>query len=378
MANDDNAADRDTPRPRTAPTIDLKATEVSSAPAEDDARKADPAAQERLAAASEPEEPAPAKPARAGMSLRMAGVVGALSALAFFTLGAWLGAVYRHEEPLRVAQPQPQSAPAEVAAPNQANAELMKPLEEGIAGLHRRLDELATATNDTRARAEQAAAAAESARRSGSDGIGRGDVDALVNRLTALEQAVTAKASEPDKKPADTAEADRRIRLAIAAVEVRGAVERGQPYAGELAALRGLSADAGALVPLQPFAAAGVPSSANLSRELTVLAPAILHADKTEGGGLLERLQARASRLVSVRPRGEVEGEEPPQIVARAEAKAARGDLVGAAAELERLPAPSRGVAQGWIDNARRREAALDASRALALDALKAVGKPGL
>lgn len=393
MANDDNAADAGSPRPRAAPTIDLKAREVSSSPVEVAATGAESQAAPDKPAGPDPaatDTPPPA--ARRGMSLKTAGILGVLSALAFFAVGAWLGAAYRPEWPVAanppapsapvaeaVQQPAPAPAPQPEPAPaREAAADLVKPLEEGIAGLHRRLDELATATQDTRARAEQAAAAAESASKSGSEGLRRGDVDALVGRLTALEKAVTEKPAEPAQKPADTAAIDAKIKVATAAVELRGAVERGAPYAGEYAAAKGMAGDGAPLATLEAYASTGIPSNEALARELAMLAPAMLHADAPEGANLLDRLQARAARLVHIRPRGEVAGEEPPQIVARAEAKTLRGDLSGAIAEIEKLPPAMRAPAQGWVDNVRRREAALAASRTLAVDALKAIGKPGL
>jgi hypothetical protein len=383
MANDDNAADSGGPRSRAAPTIDLKAREVASTPVEPDAGHIEDASGPSQADAPEP-DPRPriadsGKPApRGGISLRLVGILGALSGLAFFALGSWLGMTYQREQAAEVPAPQP--APQQVAAPAppDTSAQIVKPLEEGIAGLHRRLDELAAATQDTRARAEQAAAVAENARKSGGDGVGRGDVDALISRLAALERAVTAKSAEPDQKPADTAETDRKIRAAIAAVELRGALERGAPYAAELAAVKGLSGGTGSLAALEPFSASGIPSNAALARELAALAPTMLHADTPEAGGVLDRLQARAARLVHIRPRGDVEGDEPPQIVARAEARTVRGDLAGALAELEKLPPVMRAPAQGFMEKVRQRESALQASRTLSLDSLKAIGKAGL
>ena len=379
MATDDNAADAGNPRPRAAPTIDLKATELSSAPLQGESGKAEPPPASESRAEEPQAEPQDAPPPRkTHLSLRAAGLLGALSALAFFALGAWLGAVYRTElpvAPLPTAHPAP-VPPSEPAPPRESAAELVKPLEEGIAGLHKRLDELAAVTQSARERAEQAAASAQSAHKS-EDGVGRQDVDALLGRLAALERAVTEKAAEPQAKASDNAEAERRIQVAIAAVELRGAVERGLPYANELAAAKRIAGDADALAALAPFAATGIPSNAALARELAALAPAILHADGPEPANALERLQARMAKLVHIRPRGEVEGDEPPHIVARAEAKTARGDLAGAVAEIEKLPAVMRAPAQAWLEAARRREQALAASRTLAVDALKAIGKSG-
>jgi hypothetical protein len=167
------------------------------------------------------------------------------------------------------------------------------------------------------------------------------------------------------------------VRLALAAVMLRDAAERGAPFAGELAATKALAADPKLLAPLAPFAATGLPGSAALGRELVALAPSLLTAAGTppREGTFLARLQVNAEKLVRVRPTEEVAGDDVAAIVARIEVKAARGDLAGALAELARLPAPARAPAEPWIKQAEARTAAVDAGRRLAAEALGGIGK---
>src|SRR5207342_2933766 len=84
------------------------------------------------------------------------------------------------------------------------------------------------------------------------------EMQALVARVAALEQAMKAA----DQKIAVTAGADRAGRLAFVAIALRGAVDRGEPFAPELAAAKPLAPDVAVLAPLEPFAAAGVPRAA--------------------------------------------------------------------------------------------------------------------
>ncbi len=111
---------------------------------------------------------------------------------------------------------------------------------------------------------------------------------------------------------------------------LRSAVERGEPFAQELAAVKPLVPDAAATVPLEPFAATGVPRTAALARELSQLGGAMLNAAGAppRDGGIMDRLAQNAERLVRIRPINEAPGDDPATVVARADAKATHGDLV--------------------------------------------------
>jgi hypothetical protein len=141
--------------------------------------------------------------------------------------------------------------------------------------------------------------------------------------------------------------------------------------------LQALGADPKALPALAPFAASGIPSAASLSGELLVLMPALNKAGGTPApeGGVLARLAADAKSLVRIRPIGDVKGDDPAAILACAELRATKSDIPGALAELAKLPEDARAPAQAFIAKAQAREAALDASRRLAADALAALAK---
>jgi hypothetical protein len=166
--------------------------------------------------------------------------------------------------------------------------------------------------------------------------------------------------------------------LAVIAALLQAAVERGDPFGAELAAAKSLAADAKTLASLDPFAAAGIPSAATLARELSGLTPALRQASgaTTRDGNFLDRLAANAEKIVRIRPIDETPGDDTAAIVARIELRAAQSDLVGALAELAKLPPAVRVPAQDWIAKAEARNAAIALSRRFASDALAALGQP--
>ena len=135
--------------------------------------------------------------------------------------------------------------------------------------------------------------------------------------------------------------------------------------------------DAAALSSLEPFAATGVPRAAALARELSQLTNAMLSAagNAPRDGGILDRLQQNAERLVRVRPINGAPGDDPAAVVTRAEAKAIQGDISGALSELSQLSEPARAPAHAWIRRAEAQAAALAAARRLAENTLGALGK---
>jgi hypothetical protein len=199
----------------------------------------------------------------------------------------------------------------------------------------------------------------------------RSQIETLSNRIAALERTDRALADELARRNA-AATADRSVALAVASSALKNAVDRGEPFAAELAAVKSLGADPNALTPLEPFAAAGVPSNATLARELSVLIQPVLRASDTSrrDAGILDRLQANAERLVRIRPINQTPGDDPASVLARVEVKAAHGDVPGALAELRTLPPSAREPAQAWIAKAEARARAVEASQRLAADAI--------
>lgn len=231
--------------------------------------------------------------------------------------------------------------------------------------------------------------ASGSAQQAASDRSGASDaaLKSLVGRVVDLGQridqaAAQARAAEGQAAAAKEAAqresgTERATRLALVTAALRDAAASGKPYPAELTALKALAPDAAPLGSLEPFAASGVPSAAVLGRELLALVPAMeaLVPPPKRHGGFLGRLQARAERLVRVRPINEVAGDDQAAIISRIEGAARRRDIDAAVAELGQLPPDVRAPADAWIKTAQARRAALDGAGRLASDAAAALGK---
>jgi hypothetical protein len=240
----------------------------------------------------------------------------------------------------------------------------LKALAETVGVLGRRDDEALAAAREARVRADAGAAEIAELAQKLPPAVERSELEALANRVAAVEQS--AKTAE---------RADRAVRLALAATALNAAVERGDAFAAELATAKALGADPKLTAALEPFARSGVPTAATLARQFSVLAPALQAAGAPPPEGVLGRLQLNAEKLVRIRRVDEAPGSDAAAVVARSEAKAARGDLAGALSELAQLAPTARAPAEAWIKSAQARTAAIDASRRLAADALAGLSK---
>jgi hypothetical protein len=203
------------------------------------------------------------------------------------------------------------------------------------------------------------------------------DLSAIKERLDQLERAVRAESAQVQPKTATPAD-DVPLRRAVAAALLDVHVRTGDPYPAALTAAKSLAPNPDALKPLDTFAAAGVPNPAGLSRELLTLVPKLQPpaADNaTTGSGLVERLQAGASKLVRIE-RTDATGDGRGAVVGRVTAAALRNDLTEARRELNTLSPADRAAAQAWLDKADARDAALAASRQFATEAMTALAKP--
>jgi hypothetical protein len=267
-------------------------------------------------------------------------------------------------------------APRAVAgAPDGALAERVAVLENAMrpfAEFGAKLETAGSAARDAKARADAAFEAAQKVAPTAA--ADHQAIETLTARVAALEQA-TKTAQE---RIASTAGADKAGRLAFVAIALRAAVERGDAYAGELAAAKPLVTDAKAISALEPFAATGVPRHAALARELSSLTGAMLNAAgaPARDGGFIDRLQQNAERLVRIRPINETPGDDAATVISRADVKAAHGDVAGALAEVKSLPAAVRAPAENWIKKVEAQAQALTAARNLADGAVGALAKP--
>jgi hypothetical protein len=251
-----------------------------------------------------------------------------------------------------------------------------KALSDQLPALARRVDEVAATSQAALAQAKSAASAAEGAKNAAQAAAQHADLDALNQRIAALENVTKSLGSELTQR---TSRADdRATRVTVAAEALRATVERGAPYQAELAAVKSLGVEQTALAPLAPFAAEGVPNAAALAREFVKLTPLLTPASATTSrdGSLLARLEAHAQNLVRITPVDAAPGDDTSAVVSRINDDVARGDFAAALAGIALLPEPARSAAQSWVKKVEAREAALAASRRIAADALAALGRP--
>jgi hypothetical protein len=180
----------------------------------------------------------------------------------------------------------------------------------------------------------------------------------LDQRIAKLEEAIPGLSTAIDRSAASA----KSGAAAIAFANLRDAVSAGRPYDAELAALRSLMPNPGDLGALPSHAGTGIPTVAELARNLAKTAeasaaPAPLQAPAETS--FFDGIIASAKSAVSIRRVGEgTAASEPAAILARAGTALSQGDLAAAIKEVEALPAPARDAFAGWLDDARARASA--------------------
>ena len=255
----------------------------------------------------------------------------------------------------------------------------MKSLGVALTALNHRNEEIAGKAAEAQQRADAAEKAVSDLRASVQDvsktanaGASSAALEPLQKRIAALEQQTKSAQTQIEKATAS----DKSARLALSATALRDAVTRGAPFGEELAQAKSLGGDEKVLGALTPFAASGLPSEKQLATELRALLPALQKAagSPQPSGNFIERLQANAEHLVRIRPVDAPAGDDPSAVLARIEVDAAHDDVNAALADLAKLPEKTRAPAQGWIEKAKSRQAALAAARQFAAGAARALG----
>jgi hypothetical protein len=394
---EDNGSLPDSSRPkREPPTIELEATEVpsetkSAAGASSEATPepvAEPTPEAAKASVEEP--PVAATPSRPVSPWIVAPVSGAVAAALVIGVGWMLG--WPAIQPASAPAPQLSAAidgltarvaglEPKVGKPDAAAAARTEALEKTVAALR---TELAA----TRTQGEKLASAVNEVKSAPrGDGTASPDLSGIDERIARIESQMRTQGAEiaqQGSKLADTKAAakpadDMALRRLVSAALLDVLVRAGDPYPAALAATKALTPNPDALTPLDQFAEKGVPSAGKLSRELLALVPKLSPAaqpnEATTGTGIVERLQAGAAKLVKIE-RTDTAGNDRGAVVARITAAALRNDFNEARRELKTLEPADRAAAQSWLERADARDAALDASRQFATDAMAALAKP--
>jgi hypothetical protein len=364
---------------RAPPTIELQASEVSG---ETRSEIKDPA--EQSEAAEKPDRSSPRRQ-QASISAAVISAVSGACVAALVIAAAWLLGWPGDTAP-SAAPPSP--PPASSAAIDDLAARIAaveskagKPSPAPDPAMAARLDAVEKSVAALRMQSDQLAVDVKQAKSTPNDSTAAPDIAAINQRIDALERATRAQSAEiaqekaqDNSKPAD----DAPLRRLVAASLLDVLVRIGDPYPAALAAAKSLAPDPDVLKPLEAFAASGVPSAAVLSRELLTLVPKLSppSADNAgTGSSLVDRLQAGAAKLVRIE-RTDTHGNERGNVVARITAAALRNDYNEARRELNTLPPSERAPAQGWIEKADARDAALAVSRQFAAEAMTALAKP--
>lgn len=410
----------DSAPPRRPPTIDLKATEIEAQQAGGPGEAGEPASSGQSSSDQETAghgstTKAAASPGRPSVMRHILSVAAGAVAAAAILAGLYYGGIYPPAAPVTpppaaVAGNAADSASAKISsqlaniearlrsqpdastfAAQLANIQAKlqsqpdastftaqlakveaqtKTLSDSLAAVNQRLDRIAVAAQGARTRADEAAAAAKGATASA---VQHSDLDALSSRIAALEGEIKSLSEAAARRavPRD----DRAARGAVASAALRAAVERGAPFASELAAVKSFGADHDAVAALEPFAASGVPSAGDLGRELAQLTDSLRQASGTKppDATFLGRLEDNARNLVHITPVNAPPGNEPAAVISRLDAEARHADLAAALADVAHLPPAARTIASPWVAKVNARDAAIAASRRIATDALAAL-----
>jgi hypothetical protein len=371
---------------RAPPTIDLEANEVQTSNVSGESQKP-PVDEPDEASETAALEPTSATSAPAISPWVIAPVSGAVAAALVIGIGWLLGwpaiqapsampqvnAAAFDEIKTRLAGLE--SKVAKPPAPDPAAASRVEATEKSLASLRAELANL-------RAQSDKLASAASEAKSSPGGNSNSPDLSAVNERIAQIERASRAQSEElaresekiAEVKPADDVPLRRTVTAALLDILVRA----GDSYQTALTAANSLDNNPAILKPLDEFAAKGVPSAAALNRELltliTKLSPPAPESSPSSGG-IVDRLQAGAARLVRIE-RSDAVGTDRAAIVARVTAAALRNDLTEARRELSTLAPADRAPAQAWLDKAAARDAALAASRQFAANAMADLTKP--
>jgi hypothetical protein len=393
---EDNGPLGDSGRPkREPPTIELEATEVSSetAKAESGAQADQEPPGPSPAPASEPISRPVSKPVSPWAIAPISGAVAATLVIAVGWVLGWpavqaptpvpqLNAAVIDDLTVRIAgletkTGKPATDPA-AAARIEAMEKSLAALRGEITTTRAQADKLASVVNDVKSTPRDGAApaidlAAVNERIARIENAARTQDTEIAQQGAKIADIKVADAKSADAKPAD----DVPLRRLVAAALLDVLVRIGDPYVAALNATKSLADNADTLKPLEGFAASGVPNVNALCRELLTIVPKLSPPPDnaaTAGGGIVDRLQAGAAKLVRIQ-RADAVGDDRGSIVARVTAAALRNDLADARRELNSLQPSDRAAAQAWLDKADARDAALAASRKFAADAMAALAQ---
>ena len=293
----------------------------------------------------------------------------------------------------RIAALEQKPAPAPVPAATGASADAVAALDKRIAALEADVKSARAEAAQARTLAQQNPAPAQ---RSGEPvaptprpapepppAVNIAPLEARIaeteRKLAALESSLAGAKTEIRATQTESAEASTgasRATVPVVAQALLQALDRGQPIATEIGALRNLGVEPQKLAALDA-AARGLPTAAQLRDQFGPLAPAIARFGEApaQEGSITDRLLRSAASLVKVRPVGETAGDAPAAIASRIEGALGRGDLKAALAAWKSLPEGARGPSAAWASALENRIKADEAARAIMTEAVERLGQ---
>ena len=210
------------------------------------------------------------------------------------------------------------------------------------------------------------------------------DFDTRLKALTqaqeksSIDVAARIEALEGGRR-AENAEVSRASALALAAGQLRAALERGAPYTGTLELLAPMGTEDprlnAAVTALRAMSETGVVTGADLEVSFARLVPELLAAQRADAdaaaGGLVDRLTGRINDIVSIRRTGaDVPGDGIDARIARAEIYLEDRDVDAARAAFDGVTGPAAAILAPWLAQARGH---IEARNALAVIEAQAI-----
>jgi hypothetical protein len=284
---------------------------------------------------------------------------------------------------------------AAVEAAIQQLASGQNDLKETVASDARKLADTNTSLSATAGAAKSAMAAAQAAldnaaearasssRIAGVEAVKPVDLKPLQDRMARIEAAL-AQPKVEGKSTADpvispdsnTVSLDHAAALAVVAQTLIQAIDRGEPFPRQVAAMESLGAEANQVAILKPLADSGVATAQSLRQKFAELGKGMspVETEAPKNGDFFGKIWQQITHLVRVRPIGA--SGESGALVARIEAALARSDATAALAEWQKLPPPAKDVSQNWANELKSRAEAIAAASTILTSAIGDLGKP--
>ncbi len=256
-----------------------------------------------------------------------------------------------------------------------------------IGALVKRIEQLEATVRETARDAQRVAKPPEAGERTAPPTSDEGSyLNALEGRIDELADEIRKVREQLDQPKGETrvapdaaeAAASKQVR-AITAAETLAlaqsllhALERGGPFAAELAALGERDIDPQLLAALAPVADQGAPNAAQLLASFAPAAKRLRALDDAPpaSGSLTDQLLHDAGKLVRVRPVTEATKPSITELVSQIEAAVAHDDLDGASEAFAKLPDNARSEAKAFGEALNRRREAQQAATSLLANAL--------